>query len=486
MTKSITTRVVTVKHPRLNKRKVSVIFVNNELDMPSFRFLCNEAVTGGRKGSVSGETTHAGRAYKIAELYEHLGNMGLTWDTCEEHHIEQIRNAMLHWNEHDEYSPQNYMISDEDGDMVLAYERIENDSINQKLSVWLKFFRYQQKKQKYMHIILSTKTIHVSIPDASLQHLYGRKIGGNKMEVERWDLMVKPSPPKLYFPALMKVDYEVLKMLLTTIDPVYAAIAELGVNTGLRRTALLRVKPNFFKSVFIEINQGGKILKTGTRTMTYINKGGNIENIDVPLRTILEIKHIYMNDRADRQLLHIKGCKKGTFKHSDEDYMWYRSDGKIVEANDLDAAFRKVSKIMGRTQGIDNIRVHHLRHTYATWVVLDAAIQLDIDLLQLDAKLVPGLMFALKKQLAHVDEQTTAKYIATAILMISPKFTGPLLSSEMLYKSEALQHMLENDAKLYFGIDYDPTKFDPMKWAEFKHFDMESANIIALKKHLGI
>lgn len=486
MTKPITTRVVTVKHPGLNKRKVSVIFVNNELDMPSFRFLCNEAVTGGRKGSVSGETTHVGRAYKIAELYEYLGNIGLTWDTCEEHHIERIRNAMLHWNEHDEYSPQDYIISDENGDMVVAYERIENDSVNQKLSVWLKFYQYQQRKQKPMLITLSIKNLTVSIPDANIQHLYGHKIGGNKMEVERWALMVKPSPPKLYFPALMKAEYEALKTQLVKIDPVYAAIAEFGVNTGLRRTALLRVKPSFFKSTFIEINQGGKVFQTGIRTMTYINKGGNTENVDVPLRAIQEIKHIYMNDRVDRQLLHKKGCKKGTFKHYDEDYMWYRSDGKIVEAHDLDAAFRKASHTMGRTQGIDNIKVHHLRHTYATWVVLDAAKQLDIDLLQLDAKLVPGLMFALKKQLAHVDEQTTAKYIATAILMISPKFTGPLLSSEMLNKGKGLQYLLENDAKLHFGRDYDPTKFDPMKWAEFRHFDMESANIIALKKQLGI
>lgn len=478
----MTTRVVTVKHPGLNKRKVSVLFVNNELDLPSFMFLCNEAVTGGRKGSVSGKTTHKGRAYKIAELYEHLNALGKSWDTCEEHHIIQIRNAMLHWNEHDEYVPKDFMVEDEDGEMVSAYDPIENDTMNQKLSVWFKFFQYQNRKQRPSHISLSTKIITLSIPDTKIQHLYGHNIGGNKIEVERWDLMAKPSPEKLYFPALTKAEYEAFKTQLEKINPVYAAIAELGVNTGLRKDALLHVDPAFFKSAFIEMNRGGKTFKKGTRTMTYENKGGSMENVEVPLRTIQEIKHIYLNGRPDRKLLHLSS----SFQHIDENYMWYRADGKIVERHDLDKAFRQASKAMGRTQGIDNIRVHHLRHTYATWVVLDGAKALDIDLMQLDGKMVPGLIFWVKQQLAHVDEQTTAKYIATAILMISPKVTGPVLDSSMLNQSEALAQLLETDAKLHFGIDFDPEKFNAFEWAKFRRFDMESHKIDALKKQLGV
>ena len=63
-------KVEKFKHPELNNREVSVIFVNNNLDLPSFKFLCNEAVQGGRRGQPSAKTSHKGRAYKIAELYE--------------------------------------------------------------------------------------------------------------------------------------------------------------------------------------------------------------------------------------------------------------------------------------------------------------------------------------------------------------------------------------------------------------------------------
>lgn len=476
------TKVVTFKHPGLNNRMVSVIFVNNRLDMPSFMFLCNEAVTGGRKSSVAGKMSHKGRAYKIAELYQYLHDMGLTWDTCEEHHIEQIRNAMLHWNEYGEYAKKSYMIIDKDGNTIPIYEKIENDTMNQKLSVWFKFFRYQKTKQRSMRIILSTQTIEITVPDAKLQHLYGKKIGQNKLMVERWDLMIKPSPTKLYFPALSKTEYDAFKSQLTKIDPAYAAIAELGVATGLRKDALLLVKPDFFKNTFIEINQGGRTFKEGFRSMAYENKGGATEYVKVPIRAIKEVNHLYMAALRKNRMLENASSKFS----KDSDYMWYRADGKKIETYNLDDAFRKASKAMRRTQGIDNITVHHLRHTFATWAVLDGAKTLNIDLMQLDGKMVPGLIFWVKEQLAHVSDETTAKYIVSAILMTSPKITGPVLDSSMINKSKVLIDLLEADAKLHFGRDYDPTKFDPMTWAEFKHFDMESANIIALKKHLGV
>lgn len=472
------TKVMTFNHPGLKNRMVSVIFVNNKLDMPSFMFLCNEAVTGGRKNSVSGKMSHRGRAYKIAELYQYLHDMGLTWDTCEEHHIEQIRNAMLHWNEYGEYAPKSYMIVDEDGNTIPVYEKIENDTMNQKLSVWFKFFQYQKTKQRSMRIIFSTRTIEIAVPDAKLQHLYGKKIGQNKLLVERWDLMVKPSPTKLYFPALSKTEYEAFKTQLTKIDPVYAAIAELGVATGLRKDALLHVKPDFFKNVFIEINQGGQVLKEGFRSMAYENKGGATEYVKVPLRAIMEVNHLYMAAlRRDRMLENASNQFQ-----KDSDYMWYRADGKRVETYDLDDAFRKASKAMGRTQGVDNIRVHHLRHTFATWAVIDGAKTLNIDLMQLDGKMVPGLIFWVKEQLAHVSDETTSKYIVSAILMTSPKITGPVLDSSMINKSEVLIDLLEADAKLHFGNSYDSKRFDPIEWAKFRSFDMDSKLIKNLRK----
>lgn len=472
------TRIEKFKHPELNNRHVSVIFVDNKLDIPSFMFLCNEAVTGGGvKGNrPAGKTSHRGRAYKIAELYDHLHEKGLTWQTAEEEDIEEIRNAMLHWNMKGEYSPEDYMERDENGKKQLLYERIENDSMNQKLSVWFKFYKYQISKEMTMKMHLATKKVEVSISDSYMQHLYGTKTGKNKKIVDHWDLMVSPSPKKLYFPAITKTEYEAFKTQLLKIDPVYAAIAELGVGTGLRKGALLEVEPSFFKHMLKDISLGGKTYKDGFRPMEYENKGGNIETCKVPLKTMMEVNHLYIaSGREDRKIRN--GLKFG----GDEDYMWYREDGKKIEEHDLYAAFKEASIKMGRTFGIDNITPHHLRHTFATWTVLNGAKALNIDLMQLDVNMVPGLMKWLQIQLAHVSDETTAIYIVTAVLMMSPKSSGPLITSNMLNKGEVIKDMLEADAKIYFGTKFDSKKFDPLKWAEFKHFDMDSELIKTLK-----
>ncbi len=470
------TRVEQFKHPELNNRYVSVIFVDNKLDMPSFMFLCNEAMTGGKKNRRAGKTSHRGRAYKIAELYDHLHDKGLTWQTAEEGDVEEIRNAMLHWNMRGEYKPEDYMDEDEKGKKQILYEPIQNDSMNQKLSVWFKFYRYQRQKEMPMKMYLSTSMIEVSISDGYMQHLYGKNTGKNKIIVERWDLMVKSSPKKLYFPAISKTEYEAFKTQLTKIDLAYAAIAELAVGTGLRKGALLDVKPSFFKSMLKDISLGGKTVKDGFRQMEYENKGGNIEICKVPLERMMEINHIYIAaEREDRKI------RNGLKYDGDEDYMWYRKDGKKIEYHDLLAAFREASVAMGRTMGIDNITPHHLRHTFATWTVLDGAKVLGIDLMQLDSKMVPGLIEWLKNQLAHVSPETTAIYIVTAILMMSPKSSGPLITSSMMNKGEVLIELLETDAKVYFGDKFESEKFDSLKWAAFKKFDMDSELIKVLK-----
>ena len=471
------TRVEQFRHPQLNNRYVSVIFVNNKLDIPSFLFLCNEAMRGGRYNGPAGKTSHRGRAYKIAELYDHLDDKDLTWQTAEEEDIKEIRNAMLHWNMKDEYKPKDYMQSDKSGNTQVLYDKIENDSMNQKLSVWFKFYKYQRTKEMPMKMYLTSRTIEVSISDGYMQHLYGKKIGKNKMIVERWDLMVKPSPKKLYFPALRKLEYEAFKTQLLKIDPVYAAIAELGVGTGLRKGALLDVQISFFKNMLKDISIGGQSIDNGFRQMQYENKGGKIEVCKVPIKTMMEINHIYISsEHEDRKIKNV--LKFG----GDGKSMWYREDGKRVEYHDLGKAFREASVAMGKTIGIDNIKPHHLRHTFATWTVIDGAKALGIDLMQLDSKMVPGLMHWLKIQLAHTSEETTTLYIVSAILLLSPKSSGPLITSSMMNKGKVLTELLEADAKIHFGAKYDNAKFNPLKWAAFRRFDMDNNIVKMLKK----
>jgi integrase len=480
MTDNYEIRIEKFQHPDLNNCEVSVLFINNSLDLPSFRFLCNEAVQGGRKGQPAAKTSHKGKAYKIAELYEHLHNKGLTWQTAEEEDIREIRNSMLHWNINNNYSPKDYMMINEFGKKELAYEAIKNDSMNQKLSLWLKFYKYQIKKQQNLKLIPSTKMIEIAIADAKLQHLHGTKIGHNKILIERWELLAPPSPKSLFYNVISEAEYEAFKTQLLRIDPVYAAIADFAVSTGLRKSAVLNdVKPSFFKSIFRDMNQGGKSFYTSFRPMHYKNKGGRIEKVDVPITVIQEINTIYLTTlREDRKNRYAMKC------NDDLDYMWFREDGKKIEAHDLDLAFRKASIEMNRTMGINNIKPHTLRHSFATWAVIRGAKQLGINLLTLNSGEIPNLIKWVQLQLAHVSDTTTNIYIVTAILLLTPKKSGPVILSSMINKGKVLNDLLETDAKLYFGDNFNTSKFDALEWAKFKKYDMESNLIISLQKEL--
>ena len=89
---------VTTSHPSLNNRKLTLLFIDNKIDIYSSKFLINQSRNGGRNNSILGRSSHKNLAIKIGELYRHLDSMNLKWNNATESDIISIRNAMLCWD----------------------------------------------------------------------------------------------------------------------------------------------------------------------------------------------------------------------------------------------------------------------------------------------------------------------------------------------------------------------------------------------------
>ena len=318
-------------HPTLPKRKITLIYIDDKLDPHSLSFLVYEARNGGVRGNISGKMTHVGRAYKIIELYRELDLLALDWSIAEEEDIRIIRNRMLCWNMND----------DKDYDYY-DHEPIENDTMNQKLSVWMKFFNQQAWMGKHMRMVMGTKMVKQWLPDAFLQHTQGIKHGERFKMVERWNLMVKPSPRKLYYPALTELEFEAFRSQLRKIDIVYEAIALVMVDTGLRIDAALSFDMDIFIGWMKYLNVGGKTIDDNI-PVQYINKGGDTLTCEISLKAVHEVQGLYRASHYNKRLQ----------KHqedwiSDDEPLWLREDGKVIRYRDVQRAFKEASLAMGR------------------------------------------------------------------------------------------------------------------------------------------
>ena len=61
---------IKVVHPTIKDRKITLIFIDNKLDLVSAKFLMYEARHGGSHGFIPGRESHKLRANRIGELSE--------------------------------------------------------------------------------------------------------------------------------------------------------------------------------------------------------------------------------------------------------------------------------------------------------------------------------------------------------------------------------------------------------------------------------
>lgn len=440
-----------INHPTIKNRNITLIFIDDELDLPSSYFLIHEARYGGRHGNIAGSTSHRGRAIKISELYRNLNEMGKTWRNAEESDIKMIRNFMLCWDANDALDEDYY-----------EHEPISNDAMNQKLGVWFKFYRYMNQIDEPCRMKLSTKTVTVSLPDHLLNHVDKTGYGNRKKMVEIWRLKVKSSPKRPTYHALTEDEYDALRRHLKEQDPVFAMIADLMVETGLRVSAALDVEVDSFRCYFVHLNNGMKMNEC--IKMKYTNKGGEEAFCDLPLRAIYNIQYNYLASLYGERLVKHDHCSENGKYEYNQKNMWLLKNGKVVNYDDIRKAFKNASIKMGRKAV--PITPHWLRHTFACWTLISFAEDHNLPLKNTGVKPNEMFMILLSEKLGHATILTTYKYIATALkLMGVGAHKGPKMSYQSLVSNKKAQELVTEKAKKEFGDDFDPKVFNVFKYA---------------------
>lgn len=444
--------IKTIPHPNINDRELTLLLINDNIDIPSMEFFIYESRYGGRYSGILGKSSHKGIAFQIAELYRHLKDMGLKWNEANESDITIIRNAMLCWDSNNNKDYKNY-----------PYEPIKNDSMNHKLNTWFKFYKYMDKISINNDMVLTTKKVKKFKPKGMLDHINKRFDSDEHDYLDTWILKVKPSPKFLAYHALSKIEFAKLRHHLRNIDVAYEMLAVLMVETGLRINAALDTPESDFKGL-LKLYASGKGLNDIAKR-SYIAKGGDIKQYDLPLRVMQEINDNYlMRIYHERKYSYEQRCERLGFEIRDK-VVWISKRGKKIEKHDVWTAFEKVSILMGRT--VNKITPHWLRHTFATWTIMDVADAKCIPLENTGVTPNPLLISALQQKLGQANPMTTMIYIATALKLMGLDLNdgGIKISLRSFLQHEKSQELVKREAKNEFREDFDNNYFDVVKYA---------------------
>lgn len=290
-----------------------------------------------------------------------------------------------------------------------------------------------------------------------LAHLNYRENQDNKF-IDVWLLKVKPSPIQFSYHAISKLEYIHLEERLKSIDIVYALIAYLMVETGLRAAVELEVKEVDFKNLFKYLNSGKK--KDDVIKLEYISKGGNLDFCDIPLRAIERIQKEYLSrEFVKRTKLYTDRCFRLGKKYNEKN-IWFTDRGKEVNYIDLRVAFKKASEEMGRYK--NKITAHWMRHTFATWTLIDYSDKNKIPLNSTGVSIDIRLKNILMRKLGHASESSTMKYIITAIeLSNTGTHNGTIIPLKSFLESKIVQNITREKAI----EEFDEELFDVVKYA---------------------
>jgi len=441
----------TVPHPHLN-RDITLLYIDNKIDLFSSKFLVYEARYGGRHSTISAQSTNKTRAIKIAELFRHLNDMGVNWETAHEQHIKAIRNAMLCWDQNNNKDYDNY-----------EYEAISNNAMNNKISTWFNFYNYMNTTGKDFNMVITTRKVKKFSYKGMNYHLDHRN-NSKPIDIEVWSIKVPSSPSNYTYTAISRTEYEHLFRNLEKIDILFALIALLMVETGLRISAALQLKREEFEGYFKYINSGKKI--EDYVKVDYIAKGGCTKQFDLPIRTIIEIKKNYLSriyikrmkshsDRSER----LSSCKYNT------NALWLLKNGREINKHDIRRAFQTASIQMGYKN--KKITPHWMRHTFATWSLIDFAEKENIKLQNTGTVPNPMFMILLQEKMGHQDIITTMRYIATALkLMNIGANNGPIKVSFRTFKKDIrAQELVKKEALSEFQDEFKNELFDVLNYA---------------------
>ncbi len=235
------------------------------------------------------------------------------------------------------------------------------------------------------------------------------------------------------------------------------------VETGLRINAALEIKEEDLQNWLRHIGNGKEINET--IPIRYIPKGRDeYAEAELPIRTMEEINRNYLIRIFSERIYEYEQRSERLNEDVKENILWITSNGKEVKKHDVWTAFKTASEFMGRKK--NNITPHWLRHTFATWTIMDVADKKGIALENTGTTPNPLLLLALQQKLGHADAITTMRYIATALKLMGLDLNdGPIKISLRTFKRDkAAQRLMKKEAITEFGDDFDEDVFDVVKY----------------------
>ncbi len=213
---------------------------------------------------------------------------------------------------------------------------------------------------------------------------------------------------------------------LGDIDPVYEAIAHTMLQTGLRVGGVLQVpagpcrqNPNWLRAKELS-NEDLEY-----QEMTYLPKGKKkLKTCMFATETMDFIHNIYICQHYEER------CNKYKAKHGEfppNSLLWLNKNGKPIKYHDIQKAFTIASEAIGL-----KVTSHYLRHTFATYVVLN---WFKANNLQPSLVATKDVHYAVKDQLGHKSFDTTEIYIRT-LLRVKAKAWLPKLIPSLKKKAE--------------------------------------------------
>jgi integrase len=369
--------------------------VHNKLFEPVTRYLLWKIHNSSRNRPLAFSSQRQ-YAYHLVYLFKYLDKNKQEWNKINSRDIRQIR------------------------DYLDQIKNISRNTINRKTYIWVDF--YQWCIDNFIEVNLVPKYKKIKKKYDSDDKFLGYINKGDFIYVNEFHLTPLRSS-SIY--KVLSVD-EVLELLLQlrSIDIMYEAIAIVMVTTGLRIGEVLQLRNTTFLPALILENKN-------SLEYYYVPKGeistGKKVSCNFPFDTWEYLSTVIFKARN-----HILRSNK-----KKSNYLFIGKKGNEIKAHHIQKRFRELSS----KENTRKIIPHMLRHTYATWNVIEWAKENKIT--SISESFYMDIHESISEQLNHKNIATTKKYCKTAsrykFSKILPQVNEKVLSK--LHIQESLEYL---------------------------------------------
>lgn len=276
-------------------------------------------------------------------------------------------------------------------DYLDQIKNIDRETINRKTYIWVEF--YQWCRDNNIEVTYQPKYKRIkrksNLDDNFLAHIsYGNNCLIN-------EFYLSPLKAENIYKVLTEDEFNKLKIQLRIKDIMYEAIAIVMITTGLRIDEVLQLKNITFPTSNILSNEE-------SLEYSYVPKGekstGKKVSCIFPYETWHYLSTVIFKLRAQR----LKSNNRKT------NYLFISESGQDIKSYHVQKVFRDISNEKNNRK----IVPHMLRHTYATWIVIQWAKENNIN--NISESFYKDIHEMLSQQLNHKNISTTKKYCKTA------------------------------------------------------------------------